>query len=250
MLFMQHYGGEVTHYDEDYFFRDYERQYGKTYLEDFEHIRKLAAPRLARIRRYLTPHRDDSTGAPRLVDLGCAYGPFLAAAKAEGYRALGVDVAEGAVRHVRDKLGIEAHVASLESDDIASLIGTVDVATMWFVIEHFRHLTPILDSVRRMLRPGGIFAFSTPNAAGVSARRDFRDFCRRSPEDHFTLWEPRRCSSILKRFGFRVKEIRITGHHPERFSFVHRGGFAYALADRLSRIAGLGDTFEVYAERI
>jgi hypothetical protein len=56
----------------------------------------------------------------------------------------------------------------------------------------------------------------------------------------------------MKKAGFTVKKIVITGHHPERFPLAGRlitgkKGPLYGFLLLLSRIFGLGDTFEVYA---
>jgi len=46
--------------------------------------------------------------APKLLDIGCAYGPFLAAAKDGGFDPLGLDPAGEAVDYVKKTLGIPA----------------------------------------------------------------------------------------------------------------------------------------------
>nr|HPG86256.1 hypothetical protein [Spirochaetales bacterium] len=54
---------------------------------------------------------------------------------------------------------------------------------------------------------------------------------------------------ILKRFGFDVQRIVVTGHHPERFPGVpaEADSLRYGAAMTVSRLLGLGDTFECYA---
>jgi hypothetical protein len=62
------------------------------------------------------------------------------------------------------------------------------------------------------------------------------------------VFNPRGLRKTLARFGFSLKKIRITGHHPERFRGVMRSnGLRGRIAGIVSRIAGLGDTFEIYA---
>jgi SAM-dependent methyltransferase len=50
---------------------------------------------------------DNTANAP-LLDIGCAYGPFLAAAKEEGFSPHGIDPSEDAVRYVTEILKIPA----------------------------------------------------------------------------------------------------------------------------------------------
>ncbi|MDR2589144.1 MAG: acylneuraminate cytidylyltransferase, partial [Spirochaetales bacterium] len=96
---------------------------------------------------------------------------------------------------------------------------------------------------------GGFLAFSTPNSRGVSGIFSKESFYRASPKDHYTLWNPRAAAGALGRFGFRVRKIRITGHHPERFPPPLKSFLGRRLCGLLSRVFGLGDTFEVYAEK-
>jgi hypothetical protein len=95
-------------------------------------------------------------------------------------------------------------------------------------------------------------AFSSPSISGVSGRKSLKSFLENSPGDHFTLWNPRRLHRTLDRYGFTVKKIIVTGHHPERFPFIgtylgKKRGPVYRAAAGISRVFGLGDTFEAYA---
>jgi hypothetical protein len=77
-------------------------------------------------------------------------------------------------------------------------------------------------------------------------------FLAASPGDHFTVWSPASARRILKKTGFTVKKIVVTGHHPERFPLIgpHLSdkGPLYRLVLAISRFFRLGDTFEVYAK--
>ncbi len=233
-------------YDEAYFFDEYKAQYGKTYLEDFKKIRDFARLRLKAITKI-------SSTRGKLLDVGCAYGPFLSAAVEIGFKCYGIDVAPSAVEYVTDQLGLPAAVSDFATFDPTEYFNTVrfDCLTMWYVIEHFRELGAALELAAKLVKPGGIFAFSTPNGAGISGKRSLRKFLEASPRDHFTVWSPRSARLVLDRYGFSVRKIRATGHHPERFPGVLgvSSGWGYKLSMAISRLFRLGDTFEVYAVR-
>ncbi len=238
-------------YARDYFFEDYKKQYGRTYLEDFPQLEAAGAARVRRIKGLLRSGESVS-GAPRILDIGCAYGPFLAAAKAAGFSPFGVDPAEDAVRFVREKLGLDAAVGSFPIFDPVAAFGgqTFDAVTFWYVIEHFPVLGEVLAGASAALKKGGVLALSTPSGAGISARARSDDFLMKSPADHWTIWEPSRTAAFLARFGFELVKVHVTGHHPERFPGLADArieGLPCRLADRASRIFGLGDTFEAYA---
>lgn len=258
-LYLERFGSlREDPYREGYFFEEYKAQYGKTYLEDWPTLSAHARGRLELLEPLLEGGAPGSgRAAPKLLDVGCAYGPFLAAAKERGWDCLGLEPVEEAVRHVRFELDIPALVGDFADPACeAALGGGFDALSMWYVIEHFVYLDEILARAARLLVPGGLLAFSTPSGSGISARSDLSGFLSRSPEDHFSVLEPGRIAGILARQGFRVERIRVTGHHPERFPAVAAlpEGLPRRLAARLaafaSRRLGLGDTFEVYARKL
>ena len=245
MVYETNHDRNKAQYNRDYFFEEYSRQYGKTYLEDFDNIRRMGAARLDRIRGVMGELRDR-----RLLDVGCAYGAFLVEAEAAGATSYGIDVSEEAIGYVHDTLHITCARTPFEQLDLSAAFGIeqVDIVTMWYVIEHFPRLDVVLEKVNSMLPRGGVLALATPNLAGVSGTSDFGRFIANSPRDHFTLWDPSISRSVLGRFGFRVAAVNITGHHPERFRVPGAGlGWTQRVLSAYSRFAGLGDTFEVFA---
>jgi SAM-dependent methyltransferase len=123
--------------------------------------------------------------------------------------------------------------------------------SLWYVIEHFEDPRRALEEIHRLLKPGGVLAFSTPSFSGISRRKSRRAFLEQSPPDHWTLWSPGDCRKILDTFGFTLKKIVSTGHHPERFPLLgsrakNKAGAVYRLLAGISRVFRLGDTFEVY----
>ncbi|MDR2490995.1 MAG: methyltransferase domain-containing protein [Spirochaetaceae bacterium] len=243
-------------YTEQYFFEMYKEQYGKTYLEDFPNLIATAKDRL----RIINMIRKDSSRPgvlparrPALLDIGCAYGAFLCAAHQEGFSPFGIDTSWEAVSYINKELDIPARTCHFPDDFTLNIFprNCFDCITMWFVIEHLQDVPTALKRARSLLRPGGIFAFSTPSASGVSARSSLVRFLERSPADHWSVWKPAAVSCLLGRFGFTVKKIRITGRHPERFPLIGRlaknGSLIYRVLLAVSSLFKLGDTFEVYA---
>ena len=257
MIYLSGFNESPITYDEAYFFEEYKAQYGRTYLEDFDHIAEMGARRLELIeslhssRPRRPRHREAGADSPRLrlLDIGCAYGPFLRVAAEAGYEPYGIDRADSAVDYVRETLGFACAQGGAGEIDTSEALGidTVAVATMWYVIEHVDDIELVLDWVASLLPMGGVFAFSTPNGAGVSARRSFEAFLAASPRDHRSIWTPAIARRVLRRHGFRVRRVRVTGHHPERFALGERAPSLRGLLVQWSKLFRRGDTFEVYA---
>ncbi|MDR1466350.1 MAG: class I SAM-dependent methyltransferase [Treponema sp.] len=243
-VFMSRLIAPPIEYNRGYFFDSYKKQYGKTYLEDFPNLVEIGRKRLVHIKNIL---RSRGGEAPRLLDVGCAYGPFLVAAAEAGFAPAGLEAAEDAADYVENILQIPCYNAAFPTP----LTERFDIISLWFVIEHFEKTGEVFAEINRLLKPNGILAFSTPSFAGISARKSQKEFLKNSPADHYLVLDPRNIRVILKRFGFSVRKIVITGIHPERFpffgQFAHKNPLLNTLLSLSSRLFRLGDTFEVYA---
>jgi 2-polyprenyl-3-methyl-5-hydroxy-6-metoxy-1,4-benzoquinol methylase len=247
IMTLESFSGRKKHYDRAYFSSEYKAHYGRSYLEDFESIKSVGRVRVGIVRELLGENPNGM-----VIDVGCAYGPFLDALRESGLPGYGLDVSPDAVAYVRKKLGIPALRADFETARRSALPRRVAAVTMWYVIEHFTRTDHVLRKASSLLPRGGVLAFSTPNGRGISARRSLVDFLHASPGDHFTILSPRGLGRILSRYDLVLRRVRVTGHHPERFP----GLLGRAAARRpqvhaallfVSRMLGLGDTFEAYA---
>ncbi|MCQ2596835.1 MAG: methyltransferase domain-containing protein [Treponema sp.] len=237
-----------TKYEKEYFFESYKNQYGKTYKEDFENIKASCVKRVSVMNSIFAPEKESS-----VLDIGCAYGPFLKAASESGWKAYGTDICDDAVESVKKELGFEACVSAFPEIDTEKEFGKkeFDAVTMWYVIEHFQDLKSVLEKVSSLVKKGGVFAFSTPSGEGVSATTDKDHFYVISPTDHYSVWEPSKADAILRKFGFKVIKTVSTGHHPERFPEIKKSGAKAGSAEwekimNRSVKKNLGDTVEIY----
>ncbi len=255
MAYISFLGFKPRAYGKAYFFEEYRNQYGRTYLEDFQSIKEQGSRRMKRIDALHESVFSPASKVPKtLLDIGCAYGPFLDAARDAAWLPTGTDISPEAVEYVRSALGIPAAVSAFPAPDPEGVLESArfSAVTLWYVIEHFMDLSPVFERIRKLLIPGGILAFSTPSERGISALARPSSFWERSPSDHWTVWNPRRARKQLAAKGFRVVSVVSTGHHPERFPFMEKakpGGIPWRLCLWMSRVFSLGDTFEVYATK-
>ncbi|AHC15285.1 methyltransferase domain-containing protein [Salinispira pacifica] len=231
-------------YDESYFFSQYREQYGKTYIEDFQHIKSMGEERLKHIQKQLHPGEEQ----PSILDIGCAYGPFLQAAREAGFLCSGIDISPDAVEYVNSVLQIPAQSGDISDPEFRNSFGEnqFSAVTMWYVIEHFPELGDILGWIRKILKPWGIFAISTPSNRGISGRMNLSAFLQNGPEDHYSVWNPRQADELGRFYSFMLAESRSTGHHPERFPSPFSLPWLKGLSMAASRAMDLGDSFEAY----
>lgn len=158
---------------------------------------RLAHHRLTRIER--------ETGVGSLLDVGCGAGRFLTVARERGWRATGLDLSPAAARAARAASGVpvwEGDLARARPPDL----GTVDVVTMWDVLEHLTDPVAALAQTPRWLRPGGLLVVQTQNVNSVTAAwmgRRWEQFV----EFHLYHFSPRTLRRALEGVGFEAVRI-------------------------------------------
>ncbi|MEK7858469.1 MAG: class I SAM-dependent methyltransferase [Elusimicrobiota bacterium] len=150
-----------------------------------------------------------------LLDVGCGDGRFLDLAGASGWKGTlsGLDFSPEMVR--RSAGGHPIELASLE-DYARSHAGAFDVVVLFDVIEHFPVPADAILHLKRLVKPGGILALTTPNAARIRlfGRREDFDF----PPNHFTRWTPGALVALAESGGFEPLETLTTPLRPRTFS--------------------------------
>jgi spore coat polysaccharide biosynthesis predicted glycosyltransferase SpsG/SAM-dependent methyltransferase len=233
-----------------YFLSAYEKQYGRTYVQDRDHIRRIGSVRMdliesclrrAALRRTVFEKR-------RILDVGCALGFFLEIARERGWETVGVEVSGYAASWAREHGGVEVLCGSFLRVSLEP--ESFDALTLFFVAEHFKDVDKVIDRAHTLLRRGGVLSCALPNRGGISYRTNRRSFVENHPRDHYFDTAPRNMIRYLKSKGFQKWRIRVTGVHPERFYRIlglERDlpllRSLYAVCARLMR---LGDTFEYY----
>ncbi len=136
-----------TQFDERYFasvYGDYSRQ---------------NPPRKLRFYRQLLERYLPATPSPRVLDLGCAFGLFLAGLPRE-CRKYGVDASyhalSAAARRVPD-----AHFINADCGN-PPISSQFDAIMAFDVLEHIPSADETLEFVRRSLAPQGVFVFVVP----------------------------------------------------------------------------------------
>ena len=138
------------------------------------------------------------TPGGRLLDIGCATGAFLLAAKNRGWNTQGLDVSPAAAQVAREVVGVDVGAGTLESFAFPS--ATFDAVTAWEVLEHLPDAKSFLKEINRVIKPGGVVALSTPNWRSPWERKTKDD--NRRPPYHLTFWSTEPIKRLLLDSGF------------------------------------------------
>jgi SAM-dependent methyltransferase len=152
----------------------------------------------------------------QVLDLGCRTGG-LTRYYADGNEVVGVDVDREALARAHEALGIETVWADVE-EELPFGDASFDVVVAGELLEHLADPAAAVAHARRVLRPGGRFVGSVPNAFRLKNRLRFA--AGRPPETdptHLQLFSPAKLRALLAGFAdvdVRFAVGRFTPLHP------------------------------------
>ena len=152
----------------------------------------------ALIRRYAPP------GEGALLEMGCGLGHLLGLLQDE-YRCVGIDLAEYSIVETR-RNAPRAQALVQSADDLSRFASEeFSVVVALHLLEHLPEPANTIGQVYRVLRPGGMFMFATPNP--VYALRCLKDpttdAIGKDPT-HINVQPPTRWREWVTAHGFRI----------------------------------------------
>jgi SAM-dependent methyltransferase len=181
-------------YDQAYF----SGQEYRDYLADRTVIEATLIRRLARVRARVTP-------GGRLLELGCAYGFFLALARTDYPDSAGVDIAESPTQFARDTLRLDVRTGDLRS--LGPRAKTFDAACLWDTIEHLSNPAEIMAGLADRVRPGGWLFLTTGDIGALVPRLQGRRWRMVHPPSHLHYFTRPAMVRLLARHGFAARRI-------------------------------------------
>jgi len=171
-------------------------------------LRRMARSRLRRIGKLLEA-RPASTApgavsTPRVFDIGCGTGCFLAEAGRAGWEADGCEVSAHAAERARAR-GLAVTCTPIEQLDLPP--NRYDCITLWDVVEHLRDPRAALAKAAAALRPGGVLALSTGDITSLSARLSGPRWHLFNLPEHLYFFSPGSLRRLLARVGCRVRRM-------------------------------------------
>ncbi len=149
----------------------------------------------------------------KLLDIGCSLGAFLQTADRKGYEAFGIDLGKASIRYARNNLDLNVVEGSIELLPFED--ESMDVITIYEVIEHLLSPQNSMREISRVLKPQGILAVSTPNLDSftrISLGKGW--WVINSPDEHIHLFTVKSLAAFMERAGFKVLSTRTRGISP------------------------------------
>jgi 2-polyprenyl-3-methyl-5-hydroxy-6-metoxy-1,4-benzoquinol methylase len=182
---------------EGYGFEDYDGLWDRC-------LARFYLPRLRRIANF------QKSG--RLLDVGCAGGQFLAAAKRQSWQVSGVEPAPTMRLRTAQSVGCRVY----ESIEEALASGEkFDCISMFEVIEHLSDPLITIRKVVRLLGPGGLLTVSTPNCEAPNAIPGVPFNLWFRPPMHISYFGPKTLSDCLRSAELRTLALDGLEHYCE-----------------------------------
>jgi 2-polyprenyl-3-methyl-5-hydroxy-6-metoxy-1,4-benzoquinol methylase len=213
---------------------------------------RFGKERVSIVNRFLRP---DSRAGMRLLDVGCATGFFVQAARDDGWEASGVESNPFQAAFAQNA-GLDVRNETIEETSFPD--GTFDAVTLFEVIEHVKQPMAILRKAHRLLRPGGMVFLYTPNFDCASRLIMGLDSHFIWGSNHLTYFTIPTLATALERVGFHVEHSETQGldiedmiwffEETERHSMTFARSFRHEL-QFLINSSGWGKNIRMYARK-
>ncbi len=190
----------VEHYTADYFKRWNYADRGLGRFSMYWFARRYYA---ALIRRYAPP------GGGKLLEMGCGLGHLLGLLQ-DDFHCVGIDLIDYSVEQTKLNAP-RAEALLMSADDLSPFESeSFSVVVALHLVEHLPDPEGTIRQVKRILKPGGLFLFATPNPDYSLRRYKDRDtdaigkdktHINVHPPSQWRTWCEANGMTVLKQFG-------------------------------------------------
>lgn len=135
-----------------------------------------------------------------VLDFGCGTGDFLVACKNAGFSILGFEPNSDAAT-LSQKKGVEL-ISSIENLKDNS----VDVITLWHVLEHLPNLENDIAQFKRVLKPNGTLIIAVPNYKSFDAKWYKQFWAAYDVPRHLWHFDKKSIKSLFSTFQFLLQK--------------------------------------------
>ncbi len=173
-----------------------------------------------------------SEDSPKILDIGSGGGKFLALMREKGATPMGIEPNGVRVAFARDKYGIELDQHLVDHGYWQrGHSASIDIASLWDVIEHVNFPKKVLEDATNLLRPGGYLFIDTPTRDSIYYRLGalsyrisggrwpflLRAMYSPTPFAHKQIFTGRQLTKLLESVGMNV--VRVECFHELSFPY-------------------------------
>lgn len=170
--------------------------------------RRSIEPLLAPLRRLADRDRIRFVAAlpagAKVVEVGAGDGKLVAAMRARGLDAWGLEPSPAASAAARDA-GAEVVAVGIEQAEVAP--ASQGAAVLWHSLEHLDDPAAAVARIATWIEPRGRIVVAVPNLSGLQARIGGDRWFHQDVPRHRTHFTPAGLEAVLRRGGFRVERL-------------------------------------------
>ncbi|MCL5773610.1 MAG: class I SAM-dependent methyltransferase [Firmicutes bacterium] len=147
----------------------------------------------------------------RLLDIGCSYGQFMAAARDKGWKVTGVEPCVAAARHAREHYKIEAINDIFTEEKFQP--ESFDAVTMWDTLIYMPDPSTNLLTIKNILKKSGVLVIRVDDIEALYPRIEgmFRSIRKKwshlEPGVNLYNFSRKTLKAMLEKCGFKVLRI-------------------------------------------
>lgn len=137
----------------------------------------------------------------RLLDIGAGTGDFLLTAKNDGWETIGVEPSDRAKNIAKEKgISFVEEISTLENHSL-------DVITMWHVLEHVPDLELQIQELKRLLKPTGTLIIAVPNYKSFDANHYQTFWAAYDVPIHFWHFSKKSIQLLFERVDMKLEKV-------------------------------------------
>lgn len=139
-----------------------------------------------------------------LLDIGCGTGEFANVMKLDGWNVRGIEPGDKACQAAKENYGLDVQ----PEEALANIApGSMDVITMWHVLEHVPDLNGRLQELKTILKQDGLIIIAVPNRNSHDAAYYGKNWAAYDVPRHLWHFRPQDIRALVGAHGFEVKEV-------------------------------------------
>ncbi len=139
----------------------------------------------------------------KLLDIGTGTGAFLHTAKLAGWQAFGLEEDAETRQFAIDKYGVDIQPSGQLFHITAA---SVDVVTMWHVLEHVHQLHEYMNAISSILKPGGKAFIAVPNYTAPDAAHYGAAWAAYDVPRHLYHFSPTSMHTLVNSHGLAIEK--------------------------------------------
>ncbi len=169
----------------------------------------------------------------RMLDVGCGPGAFLDGMREHGWEVVGIEPGVQPATYAREELGLEIQNTTFEAAHLEP--ASLDLVTMWNVLEHLPDPQQALNRIGKALRPGGLLVFAIPSVESYDLKSFKKYWAGYDLPRHLFVFPPAVLGEMVKAAGFDVLKRRCIYGTYNAFAYSARFGMNDRIASEWLR---------------